>query len=202
MTKSSEAAEDWRLFAWKQTGISVLTLLTHVLHGSYQLLFQVLAVFGNLLTLLQKVLSGLLHGHCQDVSLLGAALLLTGRPFVAGVDQGGHLANDKRLKSFNRLNSVISCSHVGVVVVGSRCPDVIRSFICYSQKVMHTLCSRECTLNTPRLLHGKIFDLLKNLGMQMDTFSPTRCDTAKAKCVILESTTKWSDSVIACFKNK
>lgn len=72
-----------------------LTLLTDILHSSDELLLQVLAVFGDLLTLLQKVLSGLLDRHCQDVGLLGAPFLLTGRSFVASVHQGGHLYNRK-----------------------------------------------------------------------------------------------------------
>lgn len=75
----------------------MLTLLTDILHSSNELLLQVLAVFGNLLTLLQKVLGSLLHGHCQDMSFLGATLLLTRRPFVAGVHQGGNLGKEEKV---------------------------------------------------------------------------------------------------------
>lgn len=70
---------------------NMLTLLTNIFHSSNELLLKVLAVFGDLLTLFQKVLSCLLNRHCQNMSLLGASLLLTGWPFVAGVDQGSHL---------------------------------------------------------------------------------------------------------------
>lgn len=69
----------------------MLTLFTDILHSYNELLLQVLAVLGNLLTLFQKVLCGLFHGQGQNMGLLGAALLLTGRTFVAGVNQSGHL---------------------------------------------------------------------------------------------------------------
>lgn len=69
----------------------MLTLFADIFHSYNELLFQVLAVLGNLLTLFQKVLRCLFHRQGKNVGLLGAALLLTGRTFVAGVDQSGHL---------------------------------------------------------------------------------------------------------------
>ena len=68
-----------------------VTLLADILHGGDELLLQVLAVLGDLLSLLQEVLRGLLHGHGQHVGFLRAALLFTGRAFVTGVHQSGHL---------------------------------------------------------------------------------------------------------------
>lgn len=73
-----------------------LTLLTNILHSRNELLLEVVAVFGDLLTLFQKVLGSLLNRHCQDMGLLGAPLLLTGWPFVAGVHQGSHLGKEER----------------------------------------------------------------------------------------------------------
>lgn len=69
------------------------TLLADVLHGEDELLLEIVAVLGDLLALLQEVLRGLLHGQGQHVRLLGAPLLLTAGPFVAGVHQGGHLTD-------------------------------------------------------------------------------------------------------------
>lgn len=68
-----------------------LTLLADIFHGRDELLFQVLAVLGDLLALFKKVLGRLLHGHRQNMSLLGATLFLTGWAFVTGVHQCGHL---------------------------------------------------------------------------------------------------------------
>lgn len=71
--------------------IKMFTLFANILHSYDELLLQVLAVLGNLLALFQKVLRGLFHRQGQNMGLLGAALLLTGRTFVAGVHQSGHL---------------------------------------------------------------------------------------------------------------
>lgn len=67
------------------------TLLTDVLYGGGELLFEELALLGDLLALLQEVLRGALHRGGQNVGLFGAALLLVARTLVARVHQSGHL---------------------------------------------------------------------------------------------------------------
>lgn len=88
---------------------NTLTLLTNIFHSSNELLLEVLAVFGDLLTLLQKVLGRLLNRHCQNMGLLGTSLLLTGWPFVAGVHQGGHLG--KRRGRYHWLKNIQHVKH-------------------------------------------------------------------------------------------
>lgn len=92
-----------------------LTLFTDFLYSGDQLFLQVLAVLGNLLALFQEVLRGLLDRHGQDVGLLRATLLLTGRSFVTGVHQSGHLWDEPRLqvkttntRPFPKLNDIKS----------------------------------------------------------------------------------------------
>lgn len=88
-----------------------LTLLTDFLHSGDELLLQVLAVLGDLLALFQEVLRGLLHRHGQDVGLLRAALLLTGRSFVTGVHQSGHLRDEPRLQL--KTSEIINQTSIG-----------------------------------------------------------------------------------------
>lgn len=72
---------------------NMLTLLTDIIDSRNKFLFEILAVFGNLFSLLQEVLSSLLNWDCQNMSFLGAALFLTGWAFVACVYQSSHLGS-------------------------------------------------------------------------------------------------------------
>lgn len=107
------------LWMWIWT-FNKFTLLANILHSSNELLLEVLAVFGNLLPLFQKVLGSLFHRYCQDMGLLGAPLLLTGWPFVAGVHQGSHLR--RRKGNYSWLSTieygwkVIACSWCRMVL--------------------------------------------------------------------------------------
>lgn len=78
----------------------IMTLFADVLHGGGELLFEELALLGDLLSFLQEVLSGALHGGGQDMGLFGAPLLLVGWTFVTGVNQGGDLIKRGNRKWF------------------------------------------------------------------------------------------------------
>lgn len=67
------------------------TLLADVFHGCGELILEELTLLSDLLAFLQEVLSGRLHRGRQHVGFLGAAFLLVGGAFVAGVDQSGDL---------------------------------------------------------------------------------------------------------------
>lgn len=96
------------------------------------------------------------------MSLLGAALLLTGRPFVAGVDQGGHLGNYTKEKGNNYLAEFYILDDTLRINVSSEvissCQFWFMVFFCnlfiylyYSQKVRDAQLSykiSQCTLNT------------------------------------------------------
>lgn len=99
------------------------------------------------------------------MSLLGAALLLTGRPFVAGVDQGGHLGSYTKEKGNNylaefyilgdtlRINvtSELSNQFLSVLVYGLSAAIYLFIYLYYSQKVrdaQHSYKISRCTLNT------------------------------------------------------
>lgn len=62
------------------------TLLADIFHCSCQLIFKELTFLCNLLSFFKEVLGGGLHRSSQNMSLLGAPLLLVRRPFAAGID--------------------------------------------------------------------------------------------------------------------
>lgn len=67
------------------------TLLADIFHSSSQLILKELTFLCNLLSFLQKVLGSSLHRRSQNMSLLGASLLLVRWAFVAGVYQSSDL---------------------------------------------------------------------------------------------------------------
>lgn len=72
------------------------TLLADIFHCSSQLIFKKLTFLCNLLSFFEEVLSGGLHRSSQNMSLLGAPLLLVRWPFAAGIYQSCDLGKDKK----------------------------------------------------------------------------------------------------------
>lgn len=67
------------------------TLFSNIFYSSNQLLLEILALFSNLVSFFQEVLSGLLHRGSQNMSLLGAPFLLARRSFIARVHKCRYL---------------------------------------------------------------------------------------------------------------
>lgn len=83
-------------------------MLSDVFYSGGELLFEELALLGNLLTFLQKVLRSTLYRGGQNVGLFGPTLLFVGRTFIARVHQSRHLIIKAKRTLRYRMNTYAS----------------------------------------------------------------------------------------------
>lgn len=81
------------------------TLLADIFHSSSQFILKELTFLCNLFSFLQEVLGSGLHRCRQNMSLLGASLLLVRWAFVAGVYQSSDLLQGYKNKMAHVRNS-------------------------------------------------------------------------------------------------